>query len=319
MAVGVCDVACYRPQPAVRLSDGTVKFVSRDHPKKEVDLVLPCGQCIGCRLERARSWAVRCVHESRLHESNCFVTLTYDDSNLPAGGSLDYPEFQRFMKRLRKSVGSVRFYMGGEYGDQLLRPHYHVIIFGYDFPDKVFFKRSNSGERIYTSEILSRLWPFGLSSIGAVTFESAAYIARYCVQKVNGDLAKSHYETFTSDGEIIYRCPEFNHMSLKPGIGAGFFERFYSDIFPRDYTVINGTKHKLPGYYDVLLERRDPDLLESLKWQRELDMQILQSSNPDEFLRSYWSAVSGNYNHDRLSVKERFFEHTTSNFSRNLS
>jgi hypothetical protein len=125
--------------PAVRMVDGSVKFVSRN--KKGVDgtLELPCGQCIGCRLERSRQWAMRCLHESSLYDRNAFVTLTYDDEHLPPGGSLNYPDFQRFMKRLRKNSKSpIRFYMGGEYGESTLRPHFHVCLFGYDFPDKVY-------------------------------------------------------------------------------------------------------------------------------------------------------------------------------------
>lgn len=311
---------CYRPQPAIRLTDGTVKFVSRDHPKSDGELVLPCGQCVGCRLERSRQWAVRCLHESKLHEQNCFITLTYDDANLPPGGSLRYEDFQLFMKRLRKFARvPVRFYMGGEYGERLERPHYHAILFGFDFADKKYFRRTSAGERIFTSASLERLWPFGLSSIGSVTFESAAYIARYCVQKVNGDLAKRHYETITDDGEVIDRLPEFNHMSLKPGIGSGFFSRFRSDVYPRDYVVVRGVKQKPPKYYDKLLDRDDPDLLESLKWQREMDMQVLQAANPDEYLRSYWAAISGQYQHDRLSVKEFVAEANTSRFTRSLS
>ena len=98
--------------------DGSVKFVSRNKRGVEACLELPCGQCIGCRLERSRQWAMRCLHEASLHENNAFITLTYDDSNLPRGGSLDYSDFQKFMKRLRKRIGrKVSFYCGGEYGD----------------------------------------------------------------------------------------------------------------------------------------------------------------------------------------------------------
>ena len=119
--------------PAVRMSDGSVKFVSRNKRGVEGTLELPCGQCIGCRLERSRQWAMRCLHEASLYDSNSFITLTYDDSNLPYGGSLNYEDFQKFMKRLRKRINSkVRFYMGGEYGSEgTMRPHFHACLFGY--------------------------------------------------------------------------------------------------------------------------------------------------------------------------------------------
>ena len=197
------------------------------------------------------------------------------------------------MKRLRKRVKSpVRFYMGGEYGESgTIRPHYHACLFGYDFLDKVFYKRTASGEKIYTSKLLESLWPYGLSSVGNVTFESAAYIARYCIQKVTGDLAESHYRVVTDDGEIIDRVPEFNHMSLKPGIGFNWLQRFQSDVFPRDYVVINGVKTKPPKYYDVLFERENPGVFSEIVAQRELD--------------GYSQTLKGENSNSRLLVREQ--------------
>jgi hypothetical protein len=214
---------------------------------------------------------------------------------LPVGGTLKYDDFQKFMKRLRKRTGvKVRFYMGGEYGEKEMRPHYHACLFGYDFPDKVYYKKTSSGEKIFTSKLLESLWPFGLSSIGNVTFESAAYIARYCVQKVTGDLAESHYRVVTDDGEIVDRTPEFNHMSLKPGIGAKWLEKYRTDVFPRDYVVINGVKTKPPKYYDLLFSREDPGEFSEIVARRELDfVNLVKSSEFGEFLP------------DRMFVKEQ--------------
>ena len=300
---------CYHPMPAVRLSDGSVKFVSRNKRGVEGTLELPCGQCIGCRLERSRQWAMRCLHEASLYDRNAFITLTYDDANLPPGGSLSYPDFQRFMKRLRKEVGAVRFYAGGEYGEQgTIRPHLHACLFGYDFPDKVFYKNSGSGERIYTSKLLQKLWKFGLSSVGDVTFQSAAYIARYCVAKRTGDAAKDWYacDQFVDEDGVIRDSvtPEFNRMSLKPGIGSRWLDKFKTDVYPRDYVVVNGVKVKPPKYYDVLFEREDPGSFSELVAQRELDMTNMVSVNPSEFLRDdyqyHFKGIA-----DRLSVKER--------------
>jgi hypothetical protein len=228
---------------------------------------------------------MRCLHEASLYDRNAFITLTYDDSNLPQGGSLSYQDFQKFMKRLRKRVGSkVRFYAGGEYGTQgTMRPHFHACLFGYDFPDKVFYKKTGSGEKIYTSKLLESLWPYGLSSVGDVTFESAAYIARYCVQKVTGDAAKAHYQVITDDGEVIDRTPEFNRMSLKPGIGARWLEKYSTDVYPRDYVVIRGVKVKPPKYYDTLFEREDPGEFSEIVARRELDMDHLRKYDHLEF------------------------------------
>jgi hypothetical protein len=235
---------------------------------------------------------MRCLHEASLHQDNAFITLTYSDSNLPRGGSLDYSDFQNFMKRLRKRVGTkVRFYCGGEYGQEQMRPHFHACLFGYDFPDKLYYKKTESGESIYTSKLLESLWPLGLSSIGNVTFQSAAYIARYCVQKVTGDLAEAHYRVVTEDGEIIDRVPEFNHMSLKPGIGKPWLEKFRTDVFPRDYVVVNGVKTKPPKYYDRLFEKEDPGSFSEIVAQRELD--------------GYSQRLLGEQSDARLAVKEQ--------------
>ena len=121
----------------------------------DVPMQVPCGRCIGCRLDRSRDWALRCVHEASLYEFNCFITLTFDDSKLPtcndcrkvescvanrdAGSSLRVCDFQNFMKRLRQFVAPVKikFFHCGEYGAKLSRPHHHACLFGYDFPDKV--------------------------------------------------------------------------------------------------------------------------------------------------------------------------------------
>lgn len=135
------------------------------------ELSLPCGRCTGCRLERSRQWAVRCMHEASQHKKNCFITLTFDSEHCPKDMSLDYRVFQLFMKRFRKRVHplSIRFYMCGEYGELFGRPHYHALIFGYDFPDKAYYAKSGAGEDIYISRVLSDLWPFGLATIGECT------------------------------------------------------------------------------------------------------------------------------------------------------
>lgn len=192
---------------------------------------------------------MRCMHEAAVHARNCFVTLTYDEAHCPITGSLFYPDYQRFVRRLRKYAhpDRVRFYMCGEYGPQLQRPHFHACLFGVDFDDKQFLFTGEAGEKVYRSGDLERLWPLGISTVGAVTFESAAYVARYCVQKVTGLNAKAHY------GNLV---PEFNRCSLKPGIGAEFFDRFESDFFPHDYCVVNDKECPVPRYYAKRYQRR---------------------------------------------------------------
>lgn len=224
-------------------------------------LDLPCGQCVGCRLERSRQWAVRCMHEASMHEENSFITLTYNEQNLPKNQSLVKSDYQDFMKRLRKSIypKRVRYYHCGEYGEKLGRPHYHALLFGHDFEDKKHFS-TRGDNAVYTSDSLSELWPFGFSVIGAVTFESAAYVARYIMKKVNGEKAKEHY------GE---RIPEYTTMSRRPGIGQNWFKKFESDVYPHDRVYVRGNITRPPRYYDNLLGVKDPALLALLKIKRE--------------------------------------------------
>ena len=196
-------------------------------------VTLPCGQCIGCRLERSRQWAIRCVHEASLYDDNCFITLTYSDENLPPYGSLVKKDFQDFMKRLRKRFSNVRYYHCGEYGSKTKRPHYHAILFNIDFPDKELLTINND-QRLYTSEILSKIWGKGICSIGSVTFESAAYVARYIMKKANGDDAELKYCHVDDDGVWNSIEPEYTTMSRRPGIGKEWFDKFKSDVYPND-------------------------------------------------------------------------------------
>jgi hypothetical protein len=279
-------MACFHPLQAYQTSDGSIIFSER---KGDVvrSLSLPCGQCWGCRLERSRQWAVRCMHEASLHEQNCFITLTYDNDHCPSDRSLNYGDFQRFMKRFRKRFkgSTIRFYMAGEYGEKFERPHFHACIFGFNFPDLTLWKRTPSGALIYRSKSLEDLWSFGYSSVGDVTFESAAYVARYVMKKRTGKVAGDHYETTDMEtGEIKDRVPEFNRMSLKPGIGADWFKRFHSDVYPHDRVIVNGRETRPPKFYDKKFAEQFPEEFEQLQFQRFVDAVDRFEDNTDERL-----------------------------------
>lgn len=237
---------------------------------------MPCGRCVGCDLERSRQWAVRCMHEASLSPDNCFVTLTYAEEHLPPGGSLDREAFPLFMKRLRKSISpqKVRYFHAGEYGDTYWRPHYHACLFGYDFPDKVQWS-VRGGFPVWRSPALEALWPFGNSEIGSVTFESAAYVARYILKKLRGRDADSvsakllHYAAVDGEtGEVFFREPEYATMSRRPGLGALWFERFADDVYTHDELVMRGEKMRPPRYYDKLLAASDPTRAEAVCFAR---------------------------------------------------
>lgn len=195
------------------------------------------------------------MHEASLHDANSFVTLTYADAPL----GLVKRDHQLFLKRLRKSVGKrISFFLAGEYGETFARPHFHALIFGWWPKDAVPWKKSGDGSELYVSALLDKLWGKGFCSVGAVTFESAAYVARYVTKKVTGKAAKPHYTVVDEDGEIHEVEPEYAAMSRRPAIGKRWVERFgESDAFRHDRIVSRGHESPLPRYYDKLLKDRD--------------------------------------------------------------
>lgn len=262
-------MACYRPLTGYRARYTTpsgrrpVVFSVVDG-YRDLPVQLPCGQCIGCRLERARQWATRCVHEAQLHLHSCVVTLTYAEENLPVGHTLVPNDAKNFIRRLRRTSGfeASRYFLCGEYGGQFGRPHYHALLFGVWFGDSRPFKKSASGSQLYRSALAESLWPAGHVGIGEFSFESAAYAARYCVEKVNGEAAEGHYEG---------RYPEFVRMSRRPAIGRRWFERFSDDVYPEGEAVVSGRKGRSPLYYDRLLDKERPAVLEALKARRAVE------------------------------------------------
>lgn len=213
--------------------------------------------------------AVRCMHEATLHEHNSFITLTYDEDHLPHRGQLVRDHWQRFMKRGGKHYGPgwARFYMCGEYGETTGRPHFHACLFGHDWEDKKFLFTNDNGDKVYTSESLERLWGMGQCTTAAVTFESAAYCTRYCMQKRTGRIAEEWYRRWDELGSYQLE-PEFGQPSLKPGLGAGWFEKWHTDIYTTDTLVVNGKKTRPTKYYDKLYDQIEPTRMETIKETR---------------------------------------------------
>lgn len=272
-------MSCFRPNVGF-MKDGKVCFLSGRLERTATDvsrygklLEIPCGKCIGCKMERARMWSVRICHEASLFDSNRFVTFTYEDKYLPPSLSLVYPDFQLFMKRLRKEYRGheagpsgrypIRFFVAGEYGSQYRRPHWHAIFFNLVFPDEVKFHNET-----FRSEAVESLWGKGNCVIGSVTAESAAYVAGYTLYK------KGHvvdYEDVVNPvtGELSGRRPEFVVMSRRPGIGAWWYEKFKGDLFPVDTAVMyEGRKQKVPRFYYEKYKDEDPDGAEKVARKR---------------------------------------------------
>lgn len=282
---------CYHPITGYRSKEGrnpeTGAWPIVFNPKKgytDLPVLVPCGQCIGCRLEKSRQWAVRCVHEATLHQENCFITLTYNPKSLPPNGSLDKRALTLFFKRVRKKFGEgIRYFACGEYGEQLQRPHYHIIFFGFKPPDLKPWSYKN-GIILYRSPAIEKLWPFGFSTIGNVTFESCAYVSRYVLKKITGDKAEEHYKG---------REPEYIVMSRRPGIGREWLEKYKDDVYNYDYVVIRGgIKCRPPRYYDKIYDSLNPDDMSTIKYRRRINSILREREHPDE---NSWS---------RMEVKE---------------
>jgi hypothetical protein len=286
-------MACFKPLDAWRTPTGQIVFY--DSPGVQYQQI-QCGQCVGCRLEKSRQWALRCVHEASLHENNCFITLTYNAENLPPDGGLRKKHMQNFFKRLRKYLKDtkIKYYYCGEYGDKNNRPHYHALIFGYNFPDWVYIGETQSGLPLYTSPTLERLWSHGFVQVGEVNFQSAGYVARYVMKKVNGPAKEKidpetglkpyeRYNEFT--GEIHEVLPEYTDMSrggrTGRGIGAEWYDRYSSDCYPKDFITVNGIRCKPPRYYDEQLKKEDPDMYDQLKAWRAKQGYESTDNEPD--------------------------------------
>lgn len=262
----------YRP-----LDGGPLKF-GKELPNHR-SVTIGCGQCRDCRLKKAQQWAIRCVHEAQLHQDNCFVTLTYSDAHLPENGTLFKPHLQKFLKRLRKHRGPFRYYGCGEYGDNTQRAHYHLCLFGIDFQDKIHFRRI--GEyNLYVSAKLNEIWGHGNTSIGSLTYETAAYTARYVMKKTMGKGTPRYVCLDDETGELRPLVQPFAVMSLRPAIGRRWIEKFHGDIYgaDKDFVVVKNKKMPSPKYYDKIFDTIDNDRLESLKAKRQQDAKPLDNA-----------------------------------------
>lgn len=283
-------MACYKPVTAWKPLEGGVILFSEKKGCREIQIA--CGQCIGCRIRKREEWAVRIFAESKMHEKNVFCTFTYNDDHVPDDYSLHYRHMQLLHYRMRQKYGAFRFFTVGEYGDEKFRPHYHSIYFGLDFDDKRKSNSLYSRFDLYESESLNECWGKGKVAIGEVTYESSRYCAVYTTKRIGGDLAESHYLRVSPvTGEYVNVQPEFAKMSLKPGIGQAWLEKYYKDVYVSgaDGVVVNGSKKPIPKFFDKKLEDIAPILLEDFKHKKFKEAM----RHPEEFTRA------------RLEVKEK--------------
>lgn len=293
---------CYHPLNAYRTStfvDGKRKIVfAKDKELSDEYLAsigaerlsIPCGNCLGCRLEYSRQWAVRCYFEAKQHKHNYFVTLTYDDEHVPLNDHLNVDketgevlssevvmtlnpvDLQKFIKRLRTNArrdgikeDGIRFFGCGEYGEQKGRPHYHLILFDCPLPD-LEVKYIQDGNAYYTSAFLERTWNKGIVIVADFSFQTAAYVARYMLKKHKG-----HDANYYEEHGLV---PEFTRCSRRPGIGYDYFRQNKLSIYTSDEVYLpqkDGEPLAVspPAYYDRLMEVDEPALLEYNKANRK--------------------------------------------------
>lgn len=321
-------ISCYHPLKALDLGDhpetgkkilkflkpSDFQFGVHDGDQRVIDI--PCGQCIGCRMDYAREWANRLLLELQDHDQkNCFfVTLTYDDQCIkdkclraysdPTTGvvegyslSLCKRDLQLFMKRLRKAVepARIRFYAVGEYGGQTFRPHYHLILFNLPLPvgDLSFYKKSPLGYDYSNSALISKCWPYGWNVVAPVTWESCCYTARYMLKKQKGKNA-SVYDDFSLEAP-------FSVCSRKPGIAYSYIER--CGDFSKVRSIVVGTdrgskQFPPPRYLERIFADSHPE--EGKKRQRirrlsALNREKIQLSKTDLSKDSYLEMMEKNF------------------------
>lgn len=268
--------------------------------KSGVDLKpiqIPCGKCIGCRLDKSREWALRCMMELKTTPKSTasFLTFTYNDDKIPiryygspVDGtalpvySLDKRDLQLFWKRLRKSLPEtkIRYFACGEYGSETWRPHYHAIVFNYWPDDLVVFEQKDS-TTYYTSNTLNNLWSRGRVIVAPVTFDTCAYVARYTAKKcltVGDEFFESHN-----------MCPPFLVMSRRPGIGWYYFEN-HLDFLAGDRIYVSGSEGvdgSIPRTFLSKVESFDPELFEEVKARRTLKGNVYERAVAASYKISY--------------------------------
>mgnify|MGYP000564631273 CR=1 FL=1 len=252
---------CIKPIHAVQVGDD-IKFGMNNqiiYGQNHRTFTIPCSNCIQCRLDISNQWAIRCYHESKLHNRNCFLTLTYKEDPI----SLNKVDIKIFLKKLqRRYPKQVRYFQVGEYGGKFGRPHHHCLIFGinhFDFNDIKRGKTTDSGGKVYLSKTLDQMWTHGQTNIGELNEKSIRYVTGYVLKKVTGKKQKAHY-----NGKL----PEYITMSRKPGIGRLWYEKWKNDIYSRDDFTINGTKHIPPRYYDKQYSIDNPEHMDIIKESR---------------------------------------------------
>lgn len=226
---------CKNPYAIKRLKGSKLSTI----PTKKYEFFVPCGKCMYCRLQRRKEWTVRLIHENEQHKKSSFITLTYDDEHLPDDSTLVKSDLQKFIKKIRKTGRNIKYYACGEYGENTKRPHYHILMFGVDYDEQKFIKRT---------------WENGSVHIGFITPDSIRYTAQYIDKKIYGERAADHYKK---------RIPEFQCQSQ--GLGLKYLQDNLERITEDGFIIFKGKEHTIPRYY---LKKMEEKLLTRKEWEK---------------------------------------------------
>lgn len=277
---------CFRPLKAGYNSAGDLVYSRTGWSNELVGLDFPCRKCIACLLNQAREKAVRCWHESKMWEESIFLTLTYRPEDLRSD-VLVYEDFQLFMKSLLELVNrdiefkenrkKIPFMVTGEYGSQNFRPHWHALLFNYRPQDAEYLYTTDRGDKVYRSDEIDSVWKRGAAEFGAVTLESAGYVARY------GAKALIH-------GQVESRFKPIHHTSKRHALGKAWIQKNYRHTLENGFVVMpDGTRGKIPRYYIDWAKKNVPDFWERYVTQ-VLPQVIIECNERQEREEQAWIA-----------------------------
>lgn len=210
-----------------------------------------------------------------MHKENCMVTLTYDEAHLPKNGSLDYHHYKKFLWTLyRHNQHKIRYFGVGEYGAKLLRPHFHILLFGHHFTDqKLHYKHDDLPT--YTSEQLTKQWGNGFATVQPMNYGTASYVARYCLKKTGKSVKGYGLE------------PEKSFMSRNPGIGSTWYDKYKADLYNTDVAISGTFRTKVPRYYDKKLEQQNPTWYKNIQTGRFIKSQKVNDDDARRAVKQY--------------------------------
>lgn len=164
--------------------------------------IVGCRKCWQCRETKVDDWVGRCIAESRTATRTFSISLTYgrdenDNADHIRAAVLTYSDVQKYMKRIRKSGYTCRYFAVGEYGSDKGRAHWHLIVFYYgDVPEHEISTRGPDG-KIQDVRFSERHWQWGWSvweelhdAYEAAAARAVRYVCKYLLKDAEDEAAQ---------------------------------------------------------------------------------------------------------------------------------